>query len=51
MNFREEVDVLATYASQLSVLTQAAGRSRQGRGGHSRCIAYGRLINTDLNSA
>lgn len=32
---------LATYVSQLSVLRRAAGRSRQGRGSHSRCIAYG----------
>lgn len=42
---------LAPYASQLSVLIQAAGKSRQGCGGHSRCRAYGSLINTDLNCA
>lgn len=39
--------VLAPYASQLSVLlTQAAGRSRKGLSGWSRCITYTGRIDT-----
>lgn len=42
---------MAPYASQLSVQTQAAGRSSVGRGGKSRCRVNARLIENDLNCA